>query len=78
MTNNNPYHDLLRKVWKMRKAQKDDAKYHSRATKSARENAEREVDKILDAVTNQSAKVKQMGMLLEDSKQEAVDVSETR
>jgi len=67
----NPYHEFMRKVYRMRKAQKDDARFHSRATQAMRESLEREVDKWLESVGLQSAKAKQMGMALDEPKSES-------
>jgi hypothetical protein len=64
--NTNPYHQFLRMVWRMRKTQKTDEKYPSRATQAAREREEREVDKWLESVGVEAAKIKQLSMTPEE------------
>jgi len=60
-TPQNPYHDFLRKVAKMRHAQKDLKKYpNSRPMISAATRTEAEVDKWLENVGFQNAKAKQL------------------
>jgi chaperonin cofactor prefoldin len=61
----NPYHQFLRLVWKMRKAQKDDQIFHSRRTRAACDSIERDVDKWMETVGFASAKIKQMTLEVE-------------
>lgn len=73
----NPYHQFLRMVWKMRKAQKDERIFHSRRTRAACDSIERDVDKWLETVGFASAKIKQMALDIETPKKESGDVTES-
>jgi hypothetical protein len=66
----NPYHEFLRMVYRMRRAQKDFFKTKSRERQAEAMKLEREVDEWLESTSLQSAKVKQMGFDLEGQKGE--------
>lgn len=73
-TNNNvsnPYHHFLRMVWKLRKAQKDYFKYKSQSALNTSKSLEREVDKWLEQVGFEAAKIKQLGLISEDEQKAA-------
>ena len=73
----NPYHQFLRLVWKMRKAQKDDQIFHSRRTRAACDSIERDVDKWLETASFASAKIKQMTLEVELEKDTEGDEKES-
>ncbi len=60
MATTNPYQEFLRKVYKMRKAQKLAKQTNSQVAKRSAESLEMEVDRWLDETTNQAQQVKQM------------------
>ncbi len=64
----NPYHDLLRKVHQMRRAQKQAKQTKTRASIAAAEAAERAVDQFLEAVGNQAAQIRQLQMVSDEGK----------
>ena len=63
---NNPYHEFSRKVYRMRKAQKDAKRVNSQVAQRSVESLERDVDKWLEAASTDAAKVKQMGLSLDE------------
>jgi len=68
--NTNSYHQFLRMVRKMRKAQKDFFKNKSQSGLGLALHAEREVDKWLESVGIDAAKIKQMALFPEDAEKE--------
>ena len=56
----NPYHQFLRMVHKMRKNQKAFFQTKTRASLQAAQASEREVDKFLEAIGFQAAQVRQL------------------
>ena len=65
----NPYHEFLRKVYRMRKAQKAFFQDHLQKDQRAAMDLEKEVDRWLESVGFQAAKVKQLGLSLAEREQ---------
>jgi len=60
MTTTNPYQEFLRKVYKMRKAQKLAKQTNSQVARRSAESLEMEVDRWLDQASNEAQQVKQL------------------
>jgi hypothetical protein len=70
----NPYHEFLRKVYRMRKAQKTAKLYPSQVAQRSATSLEMEVDKWLEAAGAEGQKMQQMRLDAEPPKTESDDV----
>lgn len=70
----NPYHEFLRKVYRMRKAQKLVKRMPGQVAKRSAEALEMEVDKWIDAAGFEGQKIQQMRLDAETPKTESGDV----
>ena len=64
----NPYHNLLRMTYRMRRAQKQAKQTKTRTSILAAEAAERAVDQLLEAVGSQAAQVRQLQLVSDEGK----------